>query len=253
MYGQAHQGFTFVFILFLLALLSVGLGALGQVWHTTQMREKEVQLLFVGGQFRQAIILYHKQNPNVGDGFPKTLDELLQDAHQPTVQRYLRKIYVDPFSNTAEWGLIKTPAGGIVGVYSLAKGVPMKQAGFRPEYEEFTGAESYTMWRFVAPQTVVAVEHGPTGQLTPVVANAPTAPPESPVPALPPIPARKPGQPPDCNYVAALDARTCALEQVKWGSATLCIESARARADSCALGVAPPDLPSLQVRMGAAP
>ena len=250
MSSRAQQGFTYIFVLLLVALLSLGLATIGQVWHTTQMREKEAELLFVGDQFRQAIVAYHKQNSNVGDGFPKTLDELLQDTHQPTVQRYLRKIYADPFSNTTEWGLVKTPAGGIVAVYSQAKGVPLKQAGFRSEYAEFAGAESYAMWRFGAPQTAANAGPPSAGQPGMQVAIATATLSESPAPALPSIPVRKPGQPPDCNYVAALDARACALEQVKWGNSSSCIESARVRADACAQGVAPPDLPSLQMRMG---
>ena len=51
-----HAGFTYVGLLIAVAVLGVGLAAVGQVWSTAAAREKERELLFVGNQYRAAIM-----------------------------------------------------------------------------------------------------------------------------------------------------------------------------------------------------
>jgi len=38
-------GFTYMTVLFVIAILSTGLALIGEVWHTSALREKEAQLL----------------------------------------------------------------------------------------------------------------------------------------------------------------------------------------------------------------
>jgi hypothetical protein len=227
------------------ALLGIGLAFVGQVWHTEARREKEKELLFVGDQFRAAIYAYYSNNTGAGDRYPKTFDEMLLDRHQPTVRRYLRRVYVDPLTGTAEWGLIKTAAGGIMGVYSLAPGQPLKQAGFTESNFGFSGASSYTGWQFIyaAPEGTSYLPTPVSGNPAEPVAAAPPAPPVIPVIAPP-----KPGDPNKdrrCAYIASLDARACATEKAKWGSNADCESSAQFRQAACEAGE---PLPSLQVR-----
>jgi len=248
------RGFTYIGLMLMIVLIGIVLAATGVIWSAQRTREKETELLFIGDQFRKAIVTYHAHNLNVGDGFPKSFDELIQDPHQATVQRYLRKVYTDPFSGKPEWGLVKARSGGIIGVYSLAPGIPRRQAGFPALYDAFTGADSYEKWRFVVAETENQVAPPAASSDTtanvpvPVAAAVPASEPAP--PPLPPVPKKKPGEPPSCDYVAALDARACALEKIKWGDDSECQRSARLRAGECASGVPPPDLPSLQVRMG---
>jgi len=135
--------------LFTVALAGMGLVSVAQFWHTACLRDKEQDLIFAGNQFRAAIGRYYERNAGAADQFPKTLEALLGDPHAPVTLRYLRRIYPDPFTGKAEWGLIKTPSGSIMGVYSLAPGIPVKQAQFAPQDAQFAGAQAYSDWKFV--------------------------------------------------------------------------------------------------------
>jgi len=146
---REHQsGFTYIGLLLFIAVLGIVLALTGQVWHTSLQRERERELIFVGEQFRNAIAAYYAGHTGVGDRYPKSFDELLRDPHQPAMRRYLRKVYPDPFNGKREWGLIKSPAGNIMGVYSLAAGHPLKQAGFPERNASFSGASEFSGWQF---------------------------------------------------------------------------------------------------------
>ncbi|WP_050464823.1 hypothetical protein [Herbaspirillum autotrophicum] len=87
--------------------------------------------------------------------YPATLEDLLRDGRVPGIKRHLRKIFVDPMTGKAEWGLIKA-GGRIVGVHSLSAKKPRKQAGFADDMD-FSGANTYAEWRFVhAPADAVS-------------------------------------------------------------------------------------------------
>lgn len=132
----------------MIALIAVGLAGLGQAWQTTVQREKEADLLFIGDEFRKAIGAYYDGTPGTAKQFPKTLDSLLQDRRYQTTRRYLRKIYVDPMTGSADWGLIKGPGDTIIGVHSLSGKMPLRRANFPREYRSFDTAGSYAEWRF---------------------------------------------------------------------------------------------------------
>ncbi|HEY4374422.1 MAG TPA: hypothetical protein VGN52_21050 [Burkholderiales bacterium] len=79
----------------------------------------------------------------------------------PGIRRHLRRLYADPLTGKPGWGTIPAPGGGIMGVYSLAKGTPIKIALFDPELADFEGKTSYADWQFsyVAPGLI-----GPDGK-----------------------------------------------------------------------------------------
>jgi type II secretory pathway pseudopilin PulG len=141
-------GFTYIGLLILVALMGIVLAATGLVWHTEMLREKERELLFAGEQFRRAIEAYYDRSPG-GKKWPHSLEDLLQDRRFPTTQRYLRRLYVDPMTGGADWGLMKGPEGEIVGVYSRSDETPVRQANFGPRYENFSGAQHYSDWKFL--------------------------------------------------------------------------------------------------------
>lgn len=146
--GQACAGFTYLIVLFLVAIVGAGLVAVAQVWHTQVQREKELQLLFVGNQFRQAIGGYYERAPGGVRQFPKTLEDLLKDPRFPNVQRHLRQVYLDPMTDKKTWGLVRAPDGGIIGVHSLSGESPIKVAGFSALNAAFAEATSYKGWVF---------------------------------------------------------------------------------------------------------
>lgn len=152
--AQHQRGFTYIALLLAIALHGAVLAAAGSVWHTAQKRERERELLFIGEQFRSAIRAYAQSGPGTRGQLPKTLDDLLLDPRFPGIKRHLRKIFVDPVTWKAEWGLVKTPDGNaITGVYSLSEEAPLKTKNFLPADRAFEGAAKYADWKFVyAPQ-----------------------------------------------------------------------------------------------------
>lgn len=139
-------GFTYMTVLFLVAIMTAGLGFVGELWQTAALREKEAELLYVGNQYRKAIERYYLNGPRQ---YPRELADLIKDARKPTTERYLRQIYPDPFTGKPEWGIVKAPDGGIMGVHSLHEEPPLKVANFLPRDRALSGAGKYSDWKFV--------------------------------------------------------------------------------------------------------
>jgi type II secretory pathway pseudopilin PulG len=147
--SSAQGGFTYLAVILMVAMLGAGLGATGQVWRTAQQREKERELLFIGNEYKQAIGRYVERGPGGVRRFPRRLEDLIVDSRYPSVQRYLRKLYRDPMTNSLDWGLIRASDGGVSGVYSKSQQKPLKIAGFAPWDARLENAEKYSDWIFV--------------------------------------------------------------------------------------------------------
>jgi len=151
-----QSGFTYLALLFTIAIAGVMLARTGIDWTQSGQREKEHELLFVGNQIRLAITQYYQRTPGTVKFYPKKLDDLLEDTRYNTPQHYLRKIYRDPITNSRQWVLIMSPEGGIMGVHSKSDKPPIKTAGFDHENEAFAGKSKISDWIFtyVATPTV---------------------------------------------------------------------------------------------------
>ena len=158
----ASGGFTYLTVLFIVAIITGGLALVGEVWETSAHREKEAELLHIGGQYRRAIGRYYEATPGLAKTYPKTLEQLVKDDRFPTAQRHLRRLYPDPMTGTNEWGIVKAPDGGIMGVYSLSKTPVLKTANFKAQDATLTGASVYSDWRFFyTPQAATAGVQAP--------------------------------------------------------------------------------------------
>ena len=146
--GSGQQGLTYLAMLVFVALMGLGLAGTAEVWSLSQQREKEAELLFVGNQYREAIGRYYDATPGGGKRYPEKLEDLLEDKRYPMPKRHLRRLYADPMTGKSEWGLMDAPDGGIIGVYSLAEGAPLKQAEFGGSDRTFNQASTYAEWRF---------------------------------------------------------------------------------------------------------
>ncbi len=160
---RQQQGFTYIGILIVVAMMGTALAGLGQYWGQIGKREREQELLFVGNQFRTALELYYRHSPGT-DRYPQVLTDLLKDPRVPDTQRYLRRLYPDPITGKAEWGLLKGTDGGIVGVYSLSEHEPLKKHGFTLANRSFEGSEKYSDWVFKNPALPPLQPAGQTGQ-----------------------------------------------------------------------------------------
>lgn len=154
-------GFTYIFLLFLVALSGILLAAAGQTWWMESKREKELDLLFAGSEMRRAIESYYRASPSpqhAGDApgtpvaagqYPHRLDELLEDHRQTPPLRHLRRIYVDPMTAETGWGLVRR-GEEILGVHSLSLAKPLRTSGFAAGDEGFRDAQTYEDWKFIA-------------------------------------------------------------------------------------------------------
>jgi type II secretory pathway pseudopilin PulG len=148
MHGRAQNGLVLLALLLTLALGALASLVAAELWATTMQREREAQLLFVGDQYRRAIVSYYQMSPTPVKAFPTELGDLLEDARFPMRVQHLRRLYPDPIKDGAEWGLVKQGAG-IVGVYSTSEMPTLKRGGFPAPYKEFEAASTYDQWRFV--------------------------------------------------------------------------------------------------------
>lgn len=143
-----QRALAFLALLIVVAVMGAALAAAATVWRQSLQRAQERELLFVGLQYRRAIRLYYESSPGI-KAYPPTLATLLRDERVPGTRRHLRRPYRDPLANSERWGLVPAPNGGIMGVYSLAPGRPLKRAGFPPELGWSGGGPSFADWKFV--------------------------------------------------------------------------------------------------------
>ncbi|QHG64814.1 type II secretion system protein [Pseudomonas putida] len=149
--GKASAGFTYLGVLLLIAVSSVALAATGTVWSSVAQREHERELLWVGGQYAQALRSYYRASPGLAQ-YPKELADLLEDNRFPEAKRHIRRLYPDPITNSDDWGLLRAIDGRITGVHSRSDATPFKRSGFETQFSGFEGLEHYSDWQFVAEQ-----------------------------------------------------------------------------------------------------
>lgn len=150
------RGFTYLGVLFLVALTGLALAGTGEVWSKASQRERERQLLWVGGQYARALRAYYRSSPGRA-AYPQRLDELLEDPRQGVVLRHLRQRYADPLTGEADWALVRLADGSIVGVHSRSQAAPIKRANFAARWTAFRDARSYADWWFVAEREFLPV------------------------------------------------------------------------------------------------
>lgn len=232
--GRAGSGgFTYIGLLFFVAVMGAALVGVAQVWHTQVQRDKEEDLLFVGNQFRRAISLYYERAPGGARQYPRQMKDLLQDPRYPNVQRHLRKMYVDPMTGKPDWGLVKAPDGSIIGVYSLSRDAPLKTAGFKGPDAAFVDSVSYREWKFTylpatqagGPGMRPGVQPGGMPGQPPIGGGQSLAPDPAQIQELE-MAARQPG----CRAQRARALEACA----QGGTATKdCMAAAAGRYDAC--------------------
>jgi type II secretory pathway pseudopilin PulG len=143
-----QAGFTYLTVMFIVAILLGGLAIVGETWETSARREKEAELLFIGNQYRRAIGLFYASTPGVVKSYPRTLEDLLKDPRQPGTMRHLRKLFPDPLTGKP-FVVIKGADGGVQGVASTSDDAPLKVANFRVRDAIFEGAQKYSEWKFI--------------------------------------------------------------------------------------------------------
>jgi len=134
---QSQRGFVYLWAMFAVTVAGLVLAGTGQTWQVKAQRENELELLFIGEEFREAIMSYYNGGQGGASGgttggassgtsgaasggtqaatsggtgkYPDSLEQLLEDKRSGVTIRHLRKIYLDPMTKTDDWGLVAEP------------------------------------------------------------------------------------------------------------------------------------------------
>ena len=145
------RGFTYVIVLFALAVFGLGLAAVGTAWSERSRREKETDLLRIGELYATSLSRYYAASPGSVKNYPTRLDDLLEDRRFVGIRRHLRTLYPDPVTGGVEWGLVRDVNGGIHGVYSLSNDRPLAIRALVVGEINLPAASTYRDWKFLAP------------------------------------------------------------------------------------------------------
>ena len=187
---RREGGFTYLGLVILVTVIGLVGAATLKVDALLRRAEAEEELLETGAAFSEALRTYAEATPKGQLPQPPSLQELLKDPRFPGVRRHLRKIFVDPLTGKAEWGIVWANPGerrGVLAVYSLSKAKPLKVANFDARFSGFENKQHVSDWKFVATgqalmQGQVLAQGKPQAPIQPSLFQAPpaSAPPEQP-------------------------------------------------------------------------
>ncbi|WP_373989870.1 type II secretion system protein [Duganella sp. BuS-21] len=147
-----QYGFSYVIVMFLVAMVSIISVRAMENTQMTLRREKEAELMMVGLAYRNAIRSYYENSPGTAKTYPQKMEglgRLINDTGRTTrPQRHLRQLWRDPITGSKDWGLVYS-GDDLIGVYSLSNQEPIKKDGFPPELASFKDAKAYSGWQFV--------------------------------------------------------------------------------------------------------
>ena len=190
MRARRQAGFTYLGLIIFVAIIGLVGAATLKIGSLLQRAAAEEELLEIGAAFSAALDSYAAATPRGGSPYPPSLAELLKDPRSPAVRRHLRKVYVDPLTGKAEWGIVYLGDGetGVVALHSLSNARPLKLANFDSRFKGLDNKEKISEWRFsegersLAPAVTTTQSGGPGAQPAPSI-------PQTAAPAPPPAPA----------------------------------------------------------------
>jgi type II secretory pathway pseudopilin PulG len=160
------RGFVMVALLVGMAVAAIWLGAAIPAWRQQALREKEMQLIFIGEQYARAIVLYQKKNQGQ---YPSGIDILVSD-------RYLRRKWKDPVSGkdflpVAVGGAPQGPTGPGAGGNPANQnaGAPQFVVGVRSPSQAtsikiYRQQQQHSLWPFDASQLYQKMGYAPGRQ-----------------------------------------------------------------------------------------
>jgi type II secretory pathway pseudopilin PulG len=183
-----QAGFTYLGLIIFVTIIGLVGAATLKIGALLQRAAAEEELLDIGAAFSAALDSYAAATPQGASPYPQSLKELLKDPRVPGVRRHLRKIFVDPLTGKAEWGVVYLGDGttGVVAVHSLSTARPLKVANFDSRFAGLDNADTISAWRFKARDPALAQgsrQPQPAAPATPVATAAQPVPPGLPAAA----------------------------------------------------------------------
>lgn len=127
-----ERGFTYLWLLFLIALGGAALAVAASSWKTKSQREKEKELLFRGGEIERAIASYRSASAAGPAQWPRDFDDLLEDRRGGMLRRHLRRLYADPFTGQTDWERLGSERSELRGVRSRSSAAALLIQEFGP-------------------------------------------------------------------------------------------------------------------------
>lgn len=144
------RGFSYVWMLAAIAVLSAGLAVIGPSWADQARRERERELLRIGALYAKAIADYRAASPGSLKQYPLKLEDLLADTRMVGTVRYLRKLYGDPLDPPRPWGVVVDSTGRVQGIYSRSDAEPLRTEALDLGSTSLPAARRYSDWKFIA-------------------------------------------------------------------------------------------------------
>lgn len=161
---RSESGFTYIAALFMVVIMGVMMGAVGQSVKVIMKREREKELIFRGLQYRDAIERWNRK-PNSPP--LKDLKDLEKQTQSSNINRsqdsLIRKLYKDPITG-GDWKTLPNPPDpvqGIYGVASTSSDEPYKQSNFPEVIKGFEGKKKYSEWEFVYKKSPLGATPAP--------------------------------------------------------------------------------------------
>ncbi|CUT17286.1 MULTISPECIES: hypothetical protein [Candidatus Ichthyocystis] len=149
------RGTIYIFLLIAITIIAIISESIYRVTSQRIKREKEMELLFIGKQFRKGLKEYYEWNGL--HQYPSSLEDLVLDSRPLSPISHWRKLYYDPFTRSQDWGEIRKN-NRIVGIYSKSTQKPLKQDNFSAENSSFSHSSSYRNWKFTYLSTQTTTE-----------------------------------------------------------------------------------------------
>ncbi len=195
-------GFTYLSLIILVAIIGMAAAATLKMGSVIQRSRAEQQLLDIGAAYSDALQSYADATPAGMPTQPPSLQELLRDPRFPGVRRHLRRIYVDPMTGGAEWGIVYLgDKVGVLAIYSLSDARPVKIGNFPQRFATLAGKQKISEWRFGATGKSGLAAAAAPPPAPPPAQQAPDQPspvqpaPDQPSPVQPPPPEPAPETP----------------------------------------------------------
>lgn len=206
-----QAGFTYLGLIIFVAIVGLVGAATLKVGSLLQRAAAEEELLEIGAAYSAALDSYAAATPRGATPYPPSIKELLKDPRFPGVRRHLRKVFVDPLTGKAEWGIEYLGGGqnGIVAIHSLSEAQPLKIANFDSRFRGLDGKEKISQWRFTASERSLAPAGPAPAQAQPVAPPTVPPPPAQPVeepPAAPEPETPEPEEPKEAPKEEAQEA-----------------------------------------------
>jgi type II secretory pathway pseudopilin PulG len=183
---RRNGGFTYLSLIILVAIIGLVSASALKLGSVIQRSRAEQELLVIGAAFSDALQSYADATPAGMPTQPPSLKELLKDPRFPGVRRHLRKVFVDPMTGKAEWGVAYLgDKNGVLAVYSLSDAKPVKIGNFPLRFQGLSGKQKISEWRFAATGKPGAPGSGIAPGTIPPLATPGFAPPAAPSPTTP--------------------------------------------------------------------